>query len=257
VKPLRIVSYNILDGGVGRADPLGEVLQAQDADVIALIEADDPDVVTRIANRLGMDHVTAPGRAHSVALLSRLTITESINHAMLTDGGPRCLLEATVVTPRGLPLAVYAVHFSAGAYDADETLREAELSALLDITAARSAGGAHVLAGDFNSNAPGQLFDVERAKPSTVQAFGANGDKLPRRVIARLLSAGYVDTLSATAGEAAYRQATFSTHRPQQRVDYIFTRGAPVSALQSAWIETDRLAEYASDHFPVGVEINV
>jgi endonuclease/exonuclease/phosphatase family metal-dependent hydrolase len=36
-------------------------------------------------------------------------------------------------------------------------------------------------------------------------------------------------------------------------VDYIFTFG--IDSPRDAWIEQDRLARYASDHFPVGVEI--
>ena len=38
---MRIVSYNILDGGVGRADPIAEVLLAQRPDVVGLVEADE------------------------------------------------------------------------------------------------------------------------------------------------------------------------------------------------------------------------
>jgi endonuclease/exonuclease/phosphatase family metal-dependent hydrolase len=29
----------------------------------------------------------------------------------------------------------------------------------------------------------------------------------------------------------------------------------PAASIKSAWIEYDRLAKYASDHFPIGVEI--
>ena len=34
---MRIVSYNILDGGEGRADPLAEVIEAQRPEVVALV----------------------------------------------------------------------------------------------------------------------------------------------------------------------------------------------------------------------------
>ena len=34
---MRLVSYNILDGGEGRADPLAEVIEAQRPDVIGLV----------------------------------------------------------------------------------------------------------------------------------------------------------------------------------------------------------------------------
>ena len=58
---MRIVSYNILDGGEGRADPLAEVIEAQRPDVVALVEATDLTVIERIARRLGFDYVHAPG----------------------------------------------------------------------------------------------------------------------------------------------------------------------------------------------------
>ena len=48
---------------------------------------------------------------------------------------------------------------------------------------------------------------------------------------------------------------TFTTQHPGQRVDYIFAFGFVPTAIRSAWIETDRLATYASDHYPIGAEI--
>ena len=50
---------------------------------------------------------------------------------------------------------------------------------------------------------------------------------------------------------------SFNTQHPGQRVDYIFTHGVDAKAVRSAWIETDRLAKYASDHFPIGAEIEI
>jgi len=38
-------------------------------------------------------------------------------------------------------------------------------------------------------------------------------------------------------------------------VDYIFTYGIDARRLKNAKVEQDRLAKYASDHFPVMVEI--
>jgi endonuclease/exonuclease/phosphatase family metal-dependent hydrolase len=49
--------------------------------------------------------------------------------------------------------------------------------------------------------------------------------------------------------------ATFTTQHPGQRVDYIFTHGVDRRHIADAWIERDRLATYASDHYPVGAEI--
>src|SRR3954447_2035020 len=98
---MRVVSYNILDGGEGRADPLAEVIEANRPDVVALVEATDLSVVERIANRLKFDFVQAPGRKQSSALLTRYTIRESINHALLRPGLSKSLLEATIVDEGG------------------------------------------------------------------------------------------------------------------------------------------------------------
>ena len=252
---MRVASYNILDGGTGRADPIAEVLLAQRADVVALVEADDPAVVARVARRLGLDYVIAEGRHHAAALLSRWPIVESANVAALrrdrpeAERGPRCLLRATVETPGG-PIGVGVVHCSAHSSDAAETAREAEVAVLLDAFADdRAAGRPHLLLGDFNSNAPVAAVDPQKLKPRSRREFDENGGFLPRRAIGRLLDAGYVDCLHAVAPDDAATAASFTTLHPGQRVDYVFARGL---APADAWVERDRLARYASDHYPVG-----
>ena len=81
---MRIISYNILDGGVGRADPLAEVIEAQKPDVVALVEADDLSVLQRIAQRLDMDYVQAVGKdGKASAILSRHRIRDSVNHGAI------------------------------------------------------------------------------------------------------------------------------------------------------------------------------
>lgn len=246
---MRIVSYNILDGGEGRADPVAEVIEAQRPDLVCLVEADNTDVLARIARRLDMDSIQAWGEKHAVALLSRWPIVESVNHAAIR-GKPRCLLEATVRDPAGMEWPVGVVHFKGGAFEADEAVRDGEVAALLEVFAAhRAAGRAHILAGDFNANAPGQVIDPSRCAARTAEAWAANGNAIPRRVVQKLLDAGYVDAL-AMRGEG-----TFTTQAPGQRIDYIFTHGVAPGRTVQARVEQDRLAKYASDHFPVVVEI--
>lgn len=253
---MRLVSYNILDGGEGRADPLAEVIEAQRPDVIALIEADFMWALERIANRFKMDFIHAPGKKGSVALLSHWPIVETINHGPLRKGLTRCLLEAKVREPDGREWVIGVLHLHARASDSDETIREAELLEVLDVFARhRKANVPHVLMGDFNSNSPLQQIDPEKCKESTRGEWHENGGHLPRRAIQTLLDAGYVDTLQAVNPEQAAMLGTFSTQHPGQRVDYIFTWGVERSKIKVAGIEQDRLAKYASDHFPVTAEI--
>lgn len=252
---MRIFSYNILDGGEGRADELAEVILAQRADIVTLIEADNLDVLERIAHRLGMDYIHAPGKKHSSAVLSHWPIVESINHSHSSAAGktrPSCLLEALIKDPDGREWVVGAVHLHPRAGEADEDIREQEVAGLLDLFEHhRLARRPHILAGDFNANSPIQHIDPEKTKESTREDWRRNGGVIPRRVIQRLLMAGYVDTLHAIHGEAAGRMGTFTTQHPGQRVDYVFAHGLS-SKLKDAWIEQDRLAKYSSDHFPIG-----
>jgi endonuclease/exonuclease/phosphatase family metal-dependent hydrolase len=250
-----MVSYNILNGGEGRADPLAEIIESQHPDIVALIEADNLDVLERIAKRLQMDYIRAEGREHAVALLSRWAILETINHAALGPS-PKCLLQAMVREPSGSEWPIGVTHFQARAFEADEQQREREVAELLRIFAPlRQAGRAHLLAGDFNANSPIQQIDPEKVKPTTRKAWEENGGQIPRRVVQKILDAGYLDSSVVVHGQKAGTMASFSTQHPGQRVDYLFTYGIDPVRLSGAWIEQDRLAKYASDHFPIGVEI--
>ena len=253
---VRIFSYNILDGGEGRADPLAEVIEAQRADLVALIESDNADVLDRISRRLKMDLIVAQGKRHAVALLSRWPIVHTINHGVLLDK-PDCLLEAMIRTPANEELTLGILHLHPHAGEQDEMIREEELENVLQIFEPhRRARRPHLLLGDFNANSPAQMLDMERCKPSTREEWRQNGGHIPRRAVQQLLTAGYLDSYFARKPEQAKTTGTFSTQFPGQRVDYIFTHSIATTRLIDAWIEQDRLAKYASDHFPIGLELS-
>src|SRR5688572_31309423 len=119
---MRIFFYNIMDGGEGRADPLAEVIAAQRADVVGLAEAQNDEVLARIAKRLGMDYVQAIGNGDSAsALLSRFPIRDSANHAPLHPQKlTKSLLRATVIDPTGHPWEFGVVHLQARAGEEHE-----------------------------------------------------------------------------------------------------------------------------------------
>jgi endonuclease/exonuclease/phosphatase family metal-dependent hydrolase len=253
---LRIVSYNILDGGGRRAGVLGDVIEAQQPDVVGLVEAEDLAVVEGLAGRLGMDFVHAPGNSHASALLSRWTIRDSINHALLEPALSKSLLEVTVIDPAGREWVFGVVHFHAGAAEADERRREEELAVVLRVFAPhREAGRPHLLCGDFNANSPVQQIDPARCKPRTRKEWEQNGGHIPRRVVQRLLDAGYVDSLHAAYPREAQTTASFTTEHPGQRVDYVFTFAIDPGRIKSAWVYQVKPAADASDHFPAGAEI--
>jgi len=254
---MRLVSYNILDGGTGRADPLAEIILAQRSDIVVLVETQDPAVVDRIAARTGMEAFVGGDDRQSAAILSRWPIVEAVDIAATRPGLSRSFLLAVVQSPEGVDWTVGAVHLHAGALDGDERQREVELAIVLDATAGyRSDGIPHILAGDFNSTAPEQEIDPARCKPKTRSAWDANGGAIPRRVVQRLRDCGYLDTLQVADEPAARSGVSFTTRHPGQRVDYIFTHSIAAGRIRAGWIEQDRLARYASDHYAVGAQID-
>src|SRR5439155_25054203 len=162
-----------------------------------------------------------------------------------------------IVVESGSECVFDVVHLHHHSAEKDETIRQQELAVVMDVVAPhRKAARPHILCGDFNADSPVQQIDPDKCKPNTRQAWKDNGGHLPRRAISDLLSHGYVDTLHAVRGEYAANSGTFTTQFPGQRVDHIFTHGVDPARLGGAWIEYDRLAKYASDHYPIGLEIS-
>lgn len=254
---MRLVSYNILDGGVGRADALADVIAARRPDVVALVEAEDEAVVDHLARRLEMDFLLAPGNSHGSALLTRWPVRESINHAPLHQALEKSLLEATVLEPAsGREWTLGVLHLHAHGLEADEEQRMRELAVVLKrFEPHRRARRPHLLCGDFNANAPYQKIDPAKCKPRTQKEWEQNGGGLPRRAVQKVLDAGYVDTLREVDPAASETMGTFKTEFPGQRVDYVFAYGFDRERLKEAWVVQSEQARGASDHFPVGLEV--
>ena len=75
--PLRVLAYNLCFGGADRVDAIHAVLAQVNADVVALTEADDQQVVATLAERLAMHHIWARGSGdRHIATLSRFPVTD-------------------------------------------------------------------------------------------------------------------------------------------------------------------------------------
>ena len=74
---MRLLTYNIREGGIGRADQIAEVIKAANPDVVALQEARNPDVVQQIAKLAGFRHWGSK-LSHSTGFLSNAGV---LSHA--------------------------------------------------------------------------------------------------------------------------------------------------------------------------------
>ena len=239
---LRLLSYNIRYGGVGREETLSHVIEAAAPDLVVLQEANRPEVVERIAKRTGMG-AWASSTRHSVGYVSRLEIRSHEWHR--PRGCPRALLQIDLATA---PLTVFGVHLRAIHSNWSERNRAVELSRALR-SIERHREGLHVLTGDFNTLAPGEHLEFRNLPRRLRLLTLILGRKIQWRTIQTMLDAGYVDGFRRLHPEEAGH--TFPTWSPHVRIDYLFLPNPAAAELRRCEVFTDAGAAMASDHFPL------
>jgi exodeoxyribonuclease III len=244
---LRLLSYNIRYGGVGRERLLAGVINACEPDVVVLEEAIRPDVVERLASACGMNFWGAQ-RGHSLGFLSRAAVAHHTWHrARLVR---RHYLELLLA---GSAVRIYGVHLSAIHSNLTERRRAYELTALLRGIAEHQQGF-HLLTGDFNTLAPTEELELRRLPLRLRAIVWMTGRKIRWTTIRLMLDAGYAD------GYRMFHQDdtgyTFPTWDPHVRLDYTFVPAVFRNRLLGCQVirEAPGIRE-ASDHFPLLSEI--
>ena len=244
---LRLLSYNIRFGGTGREALLGAVIEAARPDVVMLQEASDPAVVERVSRLTGMPHWGARA-AHSTGFLSR---RPAVHHAWHHPAGARhAFLELAV---EGVEARLFGLHLSAWFSKWSEQRRARELRALL-AAIRHEEQGFHVIAGDFNALAPGELLQTARM-PHWIRAMvWISGRDIARETIKTLLDLRYADAWRRLHPEdPGY---TFPVWDPHVRLDYLFTPERWADRLRACEVfDAPAEARDASDHFPLLIEL--
>ena len=246
---LRILSYNILRGGVGREKLLAAVIDGQAPDVVVFQEATRPEVVDRLAQATNMI-VSGAARGRSLAFMSRLPIAEYkwvrplfSQHAFLE------------IVPAGLDLRIFGVHLSAVHAAWTERRRVRELRSLLAAIKAHDESH-HVLVGDFNTLAPDERLDVSKLPHRLRMLVWLSGGRIRWQTIAIVLGAGYVDAFRSIRPTDS--GLTFPTWDPHVRLDYAFVPKPFAARLTGCDVVTDGVTvRGASDHFPLRCEMAV
>lgn len=254
---MRFLTYNIREGGVGRAEQIAEVIKAASPDVVALQEATHPAVVERIASLAGF-RFSGSRHSHSTGFLSNVPVLDyGWRHPPRTR---HALLEVSLAD--GFP-RVFVLHLRAWFSKWSERQRARELRGLLDgiqqqLKQEKDAFAFHVLAGDFNALAPGERFDSSFMPAWIRGMIWLSGRDIARSTIEMMQSDGYVDawrTLHADQqGEPGY---TFPVWNPHVRLDYVFTPAEYASRFTDCEVlKAPDVIRTASDHFPLLVEIS-
>ena len=243
---VRILSYNILKGGVGRESALTDVISTVSPDIVVFQEAYRPAVVEQLAKSCGFEHwASSPG--HSVAFMSRIAVAGHVWRRV--RWAKRAYLE--IVT--AADFRIYGVHLSAVHSNLTEQRRAYELRALLR-SVERHQHGLHVITGDFNTLAPGERLNIDKLPPRLRAFVWVTGKTIRWVTIRMMLEAGYVDSYRKFHEDDGH---TFTTTDPQVRLDYAFLPDAFKDHVRACDVIRNHPAlPAASDHFPWLTEIS-
>jgi exodeoxyribonuclease-3 len=150
---------------------------------------------------------------------------------------------------------IFGLHLSARFSRWSERRRAREIQALLK-GIERHQQGFHVLVGDFNTLAPGELLDVRRM-PAWIRALiWISGRDIQRETIQIMLDANYVDGYRFLYPED--KGYTFPTWDPHLRLDYVFLPVAFSARLTACKVIKEHAATLqASDHFPLLAHLDI
>jgi endonuclease/exonuclease/phosphatase family metal-dependent hydrolase len=240
---VKLLSYNIRFGGRRREKQLAEVIRAVAPDLVVFQEAIDPEVIKGLAAATDLPFWAAR-REHSIGYISRLEITHHEWH--YPAGAKHSFLEILLA---GSEARIFGLHLSSMFSKWGERRRVREIRALLK-SIERHQEGFHVLVGDFNTLAVGEILDVRRMPAWIRGLVWLSGRDIQRETIQLMRDSGYIDGYRLLhPNDKGY---TFPVWDPHLRLDYVFVPSGFADRLIQCEvvIEPDK-ASKASDHFPL------
>jgi len=242
---VRLLTYNIRKGGAGREQAIARVIRDAAPDLVVFQEATNPAVIEQIASLSGMTRCAAKPD-FSLGYAAR---TEVAGHVWHRPRGSRHAFLEIVLPDES---RIFGVHLSAVHAAWTEYRRVRELRALLG-SIEQHQHGFHVLAGDFNTIAPGDLFDAMKLPHRLRALVWLSGGQIRWRTIRTILDAGYTDAYRAFH-EGSISGFSFPTWAPHVRLDYVFVPAAFRDRLTSCEVFMHDAAKDASDHYPLVAE---
>lgn len=246
---VKLLSYNIRFGGHGRENELAEVIRAAAPDIVVFQEATDPYLIGRLAEVTELPHWAARSR-YSIGYISRFELSHYEWH--YPAGAKHFFLEMVL---KGSEARIFGLHLSSTFSKWSERQRLREIQALLK-SIEKHQGGFHILVGDFNTLAAGEVLDVKRMPAWIRGLVWLSGRDIQRDTMNHIKDAGYIDCYRSLHPDT--KGYTFPVWDPHLRLDYMFTPaqfGNRISKIEVM----DKLekAPKASDHFPLYAEVEL
>ena len=244
---VKLLSYNIRFGGKGRERELAEVIRSVAPDLVVFQEGTNPELISRLSAETSLPYWAAR-REHSIAYISRLEIQHHEWH--YPAGAKHSFLEIVLA---GTEERIFGLHLSSTFSKWSERKRVREIQSLLK-SIERHQEGFHVLCGDFNTLAPGEILDVRRMPAWIRGLVWLSGRDIQRDTIQHIKDAGYIDGYRFLHPDD--KGYTFPVWDPHLRLDYMMLPARFKDRLLSCEvIRQHERASKASDHFPLLADV--
>jgi exodeoxyribonuclease III len=252
--PMRLMTYNILDGGKDRESYILKVIQDNQPDVIVLQEIFSEEILKFLALSLDMEYYIGGGnKKRKVALLSKLPVRSFTSQHPLFPIW-RNFIDAELEWKQNQVIRLIGVHPIAMLGVAFEVWRLWEAKYILRYI--QGIQCAHILiAGDFNAIAPSERIRTKNMPHWLKWMIYFQGNRVFHFSIQRYLSAGFIDCFRFC--NPTDEGFTLPPDNPNARLDYIFVSEEMKSHLKSATVIRElEDVKLASDHLPVVVDFS-
>jgi exonuclease III len=252
---MRILTYNILDGGVNRESLILKIIEVISPDIVMLQEVFESTPLKDFALQLNMHYFLARGNSRRhLAILSRYSIIEAYSYRQFLPLSKSTLYAKLEYEP-GRFIHTFGLHLFPHPFIVFELWRKWEKEIALR-KANLFVSEPCFLAGDFNAIAPADYPDINSWPRLLNLMLTLQGGRLFHFAIRDILLKGFADCYRTMHPET--QGYTLPTSSPTTRLDYIFANQILHSSLKSCDIiwnlpETQE----ASDHYPLLAEFDI
>jgi exodeoxyribonuclease III len=251
--PLRVMTYNVLNGGENRETHILDVIQTAEPDVVILQEVFTEELLKLLSRSLEMKYYFGAGnKKRRVALLSKLPVlTFNSHHPNFPIW--RNFIDAEIEYAPKKTARIIGVHPIANLGIIFEVWRLWEAK-YISRYSQNSQNMPCLIAGDFNAIAPGEKVNIERMPSWLKWIIYLQGNRVYHFSIEMVLSAGFIDCFRFLNSDEGF---TLPPPNPNARLDYIFVNATMKTYLKKCWVVREpNSVDIASDHYPVMAEFS-
>ena len=250
---LRVMTYNILDGGENREKYILDVIQTAEPEVVILQEVFTEEFLKFLSHSLGMAYYIGTGnKKRKVALLSKFPVLTFKSHHPIFPIW-RNFIDAEIEYEPNKTARIIGVHPIANLGIGFEIWRLWEAKYITNHIRS-SQNTSCLIAGDFNAIAPGEKVKTENMPNWLKWIIYLQGNRVYHFSIEMLLSAGFTDCFRFLNSNDGF---TLPPPSPNARLDYIFVNTKMKAYLKKCWVVREpNSINLASDHYPVMAEFS-